>query len=84
MTPAEEPEDKHGRVSRIDHIGFKIDRATYSGFTVGLITTTAGVNATSYSATGLSANTTYYFRVRAYNTGGVSAYSNTDWARTKR
>lgn len=34
-------------------------------------------NVTSYQVTGLSANTDYYFRVRAYNIGDTSAYSNT-------
>jgi fibronectin type 3 domain-containing protein len=35
-----------------------------------------GVNATSYSSTGLSASTLYYYQVRAYNDGGPSGYSN--------
>ena len=36
----------------------------------------------TYANTGLSANTTYYYRVRAYNAEGNSAYSNTASART--
>jgi hypothetical protein len=35
-----------------------------------------GVNATSYAATGLNGNRTYYFRVRSYNTAGGSVFSN--------
>jgi fibronectin type 3 domain-containing protein len=64
--------------------GFKIERATNSTFTqnLTLVTTTAG-NATSYSNTGLSANTTYYYRVRATNGTGDSANSNTASATTQ-
>jgi len=34
-------------------------------------------NVTSFTVTGLSTNFTYYYRVRAYNTGGTSTSSNT-------
>ncbi|HKI01247.1 MAG TPA: fibronectin type III domain-containing protein [Thermoanaerobaculia bacterium] len=37
---------------------------------------TTGTNTISAVATGLAANTTYAFRVRAFNAGGASAYSN--------
>jgi len=43
---------------------------------------TVGAGATSYSDTTVAENTTYYYRVRAYNTGGDSDYSNVDSART--
>jgi hypothetical protein len=43
---------------------------------------TVGRNTTSYSATALLPLTTYYFRVRAYNAAGDSAYSNTASATT--
>lgn len=47
--------------------GFEIDRATNPAFTQNLVTTTAAMNATSTTITGLSPITTYYFRVRAVN-----------------
>jgi xyloglucan-specific exo-beta-1,4-glucanase len=64
--------------------GFVIERATNATFTTGLVTTTAGSNATGVQVGGLSSNTTYYFRVRATNAVGDSAYSNTASATTKR
>lgn len=57
--------------------GFEIDRATNSSFTAGLTTTTTGANAVSYNSGGLSASTTYYYRVRATNANGDSANSGT-------
>jgi transcriptional regulator CtsR len=54
--------------------GFKIERRTAGGSYKQI--DTVGRNVTSYSDTGLSANTTYYYRVRAYNTVGNSSYSN--------
>jgi Glycoside hydrolase family 44/PA14 domain/Fibronectin type III domain len=56
--------------------GFVVERATDSGFTTGLTVTTVAANTISYSATGLAAGTTYWFRVRAANGGGSSANSN--------
>ncbi|MFB3903666.1 MAG: LamG-like jellyroll fold domain-containing protein [Acidobacteriota bacterium] len=62
--------------------GFEIDRALNSGFTSGLVTFTTGADTTSYQSTGLSASTTYYYRVRATNSYGDSANSNTASATT--
>ena len=62
--------------------GFKIDQATSSDFTQGLTTVTVGAGVTTYSATGLSAGTTYYYRVRATNTVGDSANTSTASATT--
>jgi titin len=54
--------------------GFQIERSLTSDTGFSLITTTAA-NATSYSNTGLTSGTTYYYRVRAVNAGGESAYT---------
>ncbi len=43
---------------------------------------TLGSNSTSYSNTGLNSSTTYYYRVQAVNTAGISAWSNTANATT--
>jgi hypothetical protein len=58
-----------------DETGFKIERKTGAAGTYAEIAT-VGANVTSYSSTGLVVNTTYFYRVRAFNTGGNSAYSN--------
>ena len=55
---------------------FYIDRATNSSFTQNLVTNSVGSNVTSYQDTGLSASTTYYYRVRASNIDGYSGYTN--------
>jgi len=59
--------------------GYRLDVATNPGFT----TFVTGFNdkdmnnVTSISITGLIQNTTYYYRIKAYNTGGTSPYSGT-------
>jgi hypothetical protein len=55
--------------------GFKIEKKTGSGGTYSQIATVVP-NVISYSDTGLSASTTYYYRVRAYNWIDNSSYSN--------
>ena len=57
--------------------GFQIDRTTNSAFTANLTTFTAAANATSYSDTAVTAGTSYYYRVRATNSGLVSANCST-------
>lgn len=62
--------------------GFKIERST-DGVNFGQIAT-VGANVTSYANAGLRRNRTYWYRVRANNAAGDSAYSNTAQARTQR
>jgi hypothetical protein len=62
--------------------GFRVERST-NGTSFTQIATT-GVDRNSYSSTGLAKNKTYYYRVRATNAGGNSAYSNTASAKTLR
>ncbi len=55
--------------------GFKIERSTVSGTCYSQIYLTVA-NAVAYSDPTLSASSTYYYRIRATNAGGDSAYSN--------
>jgi subtilisin family serine protease len=54
---------------------FEIERKTGPGGTYSRIANVAA-DETSYSDTGLSGKTTYYYRVRAINSAGNSGYSN--------
>ncbi|MBM4253497.1 MAG: fibronectin type III domain-containing protein [Deltaproteobacteria bacterium] len=55
--------------------GFKIDGSPNGATGWATITTTAA-NTVSYSHTGLTSSTTYYYRVYAYNGAGSSTLSN--------
>jgi len=61
--------------------GFRIERSidniTFTEIAI------VGPSVTSYANTALAPATTYYYRVRAYNAGGASAYSNTAGATTQ-
>ncbi|MCI0338111.1 MAG: S8 family serine peptidase [Acidobacteria bacterium] len=63
--------------------GFRIERCQGSGCTNFAEIAQVGANVTSYQNTGLAAGTTYSYRVRAFNGGGNSGYSNTATATTQ-
>jgi endo-1,4-beta-xylanase len=62
---------------------YKVEQATAATGPWTEIAGTLANNTTSYSVTGLAASTTYYFRVRAGNVVGNSAYSATASATTQ-
>jgi len=64
--------------------GFKIERCQGNGCSNFAEIAQVGANVTTFPNTGLSANTRYRYRVRAFNGGGNSAYSNIAGARTNR
>jgi alpha-tubulin suppressor-like RCC1 family protein len=61
-----------------DEDGFRVERASDIGGFPGAWTqiATVGTNVANYSDTGRLAHTAYWYRVRAYNGGGNSDYSN--------
>ena len=61
--------------------GFEIERSP-DGNLFALIATVPA-NTTMYTDNGLSRNTRYYYRVRAFNGGGSSAYSNVANTKTR-
>ena len=67
-----------------NELGFKIERCKGTICTNFAQIATVGTGVTSYSNTGLNKNTTYRYRVRAYNASGNSAYSNIASATTPR
>ena len=62
--------------------GFVIERCQGAGCNNFALLTPVGANTTSYSNTGLTASTSYSYRVAATNGAGTSAYSNTASATT--
>ncbi len=60
--------------------GFKVERSPDGAAWAEIAQ--VGANVTVYPDTGLAASTTYFYRVRAFNGGGDSAYSNTASATT--
>jgi predicted phage tail protein len=65
-----------------DETGFRIERCTGAGCTDFTQVTEVAANVTTFANSGLTKNTTYTYRVRAFNAGGNSAYSNVASAKT--
>lgn len=63
-----------------DESGFEVERSTDGQVYTQLTTVAAGVK--TYASTGLTACKKYYFRVRAYNANGNSAYTSAATATT--
>lgn len=61
--------------------GFKIERGRSGNF---VEIDQVGINSNSYGDTDLMCGTLYFYRVRAYNSGGDSPYSNVASAKTTR
>src|SRR3989344_2867688 len=56
--------------------GFKVERSFNSQFDSPFYLATTSADTVSYKNTGLITDETYYYRVRAFNSGGASSYSN--------
>jgi carboxypeptidase T len=67
-----------------NEIGYYVERCKGTACTNFARIATLGVNVTSYANTRLSKNTTYRYRVQAYNAAGISAYSNIATATTPK
>src|SRR5262249_14854177 len=61
--------------------GFEVERKSGTGAYARVAT--VGANVITYTDSGLTAATSYTYRVRAINTGGASAYSNESTATTQ-
>lgn len=79
-----EPKDRNGafiswsdRTNNEDAAGgFQLQRATNAAFTASVTDINLPANTTTYTNTGLSSNTKYWYRVRAKVGGVFTAYSN--------
>lgn len=60
----------------VNETGFKLERSSTGGGSGFAEIAQPAANATSYSNTGLTSGTTYYYRIRAYNGAGNSSYSS--------
>ncbi len=70
--------------SATNESGFKIERCTGATCSNFVQIATVGANVKIFSNSGLKRNTSYRYRVRAYNGSGDSAYSNIASAKTPR
>ena len=62
--------------------GFRVERSTNSASGPWPQIATTSANAVSYSDTGLTADQTYFYRVRGFNAEANTAYTNTDFVIT--
>ena len=60
----------------VGETGYTIQRATDAAFTANVVTNTTVANTTGFIVNNLASNRPYYFRVRAFNGGGASAWVN--------
>jgi hypothetical protein len=67
-----------------DEDGFRIERCTGANCTDFQLLATMPTNVASITDWGLSKNRTYKYRVCAYNSAGVSGFTNTTTATTLR
>jgi len=64
--------------------GFKIERCKNPNCTNFAQIAQVGANVTTFADTSVTKNTAYNYRVRAFNAGGNSSYSNTAGAKTPK